>query len=167
MHKIDLFGILARQVEAKGRSVDLADEAVRAKFHSRLKAFSEPLSFANVLLFTLALHLAFFWRRPLLVAQGVFSMHFVSFALLSSFAFWPTGRLLRINVALGLMALVAIVIWQFAYLTVGLRRFYLPGRKALTAWPLAITAAIVLYVLNSAFITGVQIVGGSLALWTL
>jgi hypothetical protein len=49
-----------------------------------MKAFSEPLSFANVLLFTMALHMAFFWRRRCSSPKAS-SLHFISFALFSSF----------------------------------------------------------------------------------
>jgi hypothetical protein len=42
---------------------------------------------------------------------------------------------------LALLLMFAIMLWKFAYLAVGLRRFYLPDLKALWAWPLVVAAA--------------------------
>jgi hypothetical protein len=69
--------------------------------------------------------------------------------------FWLHGYLLLV------MALVSL--WQFAYLAAAIRRFYLAnGRWG--ARLLSVCAAILLYVLNTAFMTGVQIVGAAIAL---
>ena len=75
--------------------------------------------------------------------------------------------MIKINIVAGLLLLFAVVLWQFGYLAVALRRFYLAEFKAVWGWLLATAAAIVLNLLNAAFITGVQIVGAALALWAL
>jgi len=58
------------------------------------------------------------------------------------------------------------IAWQFAYLAIAVRRFYF-GNDRRRAQPLllAIGAAALVYILNSAFITGVQLLGGLVALW--
>jgi hypothetical protein len=160
IEQIDRYGLLRRQLAAK--KSQLGGEAVRERFHDRLEAFTEPVSFANVVLLALALHLCFRRRRHFL-EDAAFSMHAVSFVLLSSvilmlairLRFWLHGYLLLV------MALVSL--WQFAYLAAAIRRFYLAnGRWG--ARLLSVCAAILLYVLNTAFMTGVQIVGAAIAL---
>ena len=90
-------------------------------------------------------------------------MHAVSFVLLSSLTlfiairlrFW-LGRYLFL--AFGLLSL-----WQFAYLTVAIRRFYL-ARGRWGGWLLSVAAALLLYVLNTVFMTAVQVAGAAIAL---
>lgn len=159
--QIDPYGLLRRQIAAK--RAQLKAEAVRERFHDRLSAFVQPASFTNVILVAATLHLAFRWKRRRFLEHVAFSMHVVSFVLLSSLTafvairlrFWLGGFLF---LTFGLLAL-----WQFAYLTVAIRRFYLAtGRWG--AWLLSGTAAILIYVLNTAFMTGVQVAGAAIAL---
>ena len=90
-------------------------------------------------------------------------MHFVSFVLLSSvtlvlalrFRFW-LGRSL-------FLVLVLVGLWHFAYLAVAIRRFYLTAGRW-SGWLLSVAAAILLYVLNTAFMTAVQVAGAAVAL---
>lgn len=165
VRRIDRFGVLGKILAAKAKSADLTSEAVRERFHRKLNQFAQPLSFANVLLLTLALYLFFHRRRRLLIDHAAFSMHFVSFVLLSSLALLPALWLMEINRGVGLVIILSVSIWQFAYLAVAIRRFYL-GSHLTSGRPrlYAILAAGVVYFLNSAFITGVQMLGGAIAL---
>jgi hypothetical protein len=158
--QIDRFGLLRRQFAAKAQR--LTGEEAREHFHDRLEAFAEPVSFANVLLLAAALHLCFRGKRRFL-EDTAFSMHFASFVMLSSVTlvvavsarFWLHGYLLLVIALVGL--------WHFVYLTFAIRRFYLPTR-GWTGWPVSVLASVVLYLLNSAFMTGVQVVGAAIAL---
>ena len=78
----------------------------------------------------------------------------------SSRASRPFGAyvLIGVPVLLGLVFL-----WQFAYLTVAIRRFYL-AKGQWGGWLLSVAAALLLYVLNSAFMTAVQVAGAAIAL---
>ena len=158
---IDRYGLLRQQLAAKREQLK-SDEA-REHFHDRLAEFAEPVSFANVLLLAAVLHLCFHLRRRRFLEHAAFSMHAVSFMLLSSvtlmfalrFRFWLGVYMFLI------MALVSL--WQFAYLAVAIRRFYLnTGRWG--ARVLSVAAAILLYVLNTAFMTAVQVAGAAIAL---
>ena len=141
----------------------LTSDAARARFHDRLAAFAQPVSFANVLLLALTLHLGFHWRRRRFLEHAAFSMHVVRFVLLSSLALMIA---IRFRVWLGgylflVMGLVAL--WQFAYLAVAIRRFYLAGGR----WGsrlLSVAAAMLLYVVNTVFMTAVQVGGAAVAL---
>jgi uncharacterized protein DUF3667 len=166
VQRIDRFGVLQGLFAAREKSGRLAEEAARERFQATLEAFAEPLSFTNVLLLAFVLYALFRRRRALLVEHGVFSMHFVSFVLFSSLMFVPVPWLLAAGWnAVVVFILVAGVIWQFVYLSVALRRFYFgnePGRRFL--WRSA-GIALLIYLLNSVFVTGVQLLGGVLALW--
>jgi Protein of unknown function (DUF3667) len=159
--QIDHYGLLRQQLAAKKTA--LASDAARERFHDRLDAFAQPVSFANVVLLAAALHLCFRRQRRRFLEHAAFSMHFVSFVLLSSLTlmlairlrFWLGGYLFLI------MALISL--WQFAYLAIGVRRFYLqPGRWG--ARLLSVAAAMLIYVLNSVFMTAVQVAGAAIAL---
>jgi uncharacterized protein DUF3667 len=166
---IDRFGVLGRLLAARQRAGRLATESAREEFHRRLEAFAEPLSFANVLLLAFVLFGLFHRRRGLFVEHGVFSMHFVSFVLFSSLMFVPVPWLLSWgwNTAVPLVILVG-VIWQFVYLSVGIRRFYLGGETGrFRPVVRSLAAALLIYLLNSVFVTAVQSLGGALALWSL
>jgi hypothetical protein len=158
---VDPYGLLRQQVAAKREQ--LASEAARERFHERLAAFAQPISFTNVLLLAATLHLVFRRKRRRFLEHAAFSMHAVSFVLLSSLTlfvairlrFWLGGYLF---LTFGLLAL-----WQFAYLTVAIRRFYL-DKGQWGGWLLSVAAAFLLYVLNSAFMTAVQVAGAAIAL---
>jgi uncharacterized protein DUF3667 len=169
VERIDRYGMLERQLVAKRQSVDLTSDATRERFHAKLDKFSEPLSFANVILVAIALHALFHRRRQLFVEHAVFSMHFMSFVLFSTLLFRPALFLVNVGSrALVLVSIAAIIVWQFVYLAVAIRRFYF-GDDARRFRPavLATAAALLMYVVNSAFITATQMLGGALALWTL
>jgi hypothetical protein len=154
IEQVDRYGLLRQQVAAKREQ--LASEAARERFHGRLAAFAEPVSFTNVVLLAATLHLLFRRKRRRFLEHAAFSMHAVSFVLLSSVTlfvaiglrFWLGGYL---YLTFGLLGL-----WQFAYLTVAIRRFYL-ARGQWGSWLLSVAAALLLYVLNTAFMTAVQV----------
>jgi hypothetical protein len=158
---IDRYGLLRQQLAAKHDH--LASDERREHFHDQLAEFAEPVSFANVVLLAAALYLCFRHRRSRFLEHAAFSMHSVSFMLLSSIALMIA---LRFRFWLGayvflFMALVSL--WQFAYLAIAIRRFYLnSGRWG--ARMLAVAAALLLYVLNTAFMTAVQVAGAAIAL---
>jgi len=165
VRRIDRFGILENLLAAKGKGADLSSEGVREKFQRRLNQFAQPLSFANVLLLALALYLFFHRRRRLLVEHGVFSMHLLSFVLLSSLALLPAVWLYETSEGASLAIMLGVTLWQFAYLAVSVRRFYFGGdRRSVPPWVYSVAAGVLIYILNSAFITGVQMLGGAIAL---
>jgi hypothetical protein len=161
IQQVDPYGLLRQQVAAKREQ--LASEAARERFHARLAAFAQPVSFTNVVLLAASLHLVFRRKRRRFLEHAAFSMHAVSFVLLSSVTlfvairlrFWLGGYLF---LTFGLIAL-----WHFAYLTVAIRRFYL-AKGQWGSWLLAVAAAMLIYVLNSAFMTAVQLAGAAIAL---
>lgn len=161
IEQIDRYGVLRSQLAAKkGR---LTSDTARARFHDRLAAFAQPVSFANVLLLAATLHLVFRWRRRRFLEHAAFSMHVVSFVLLSSvtlviaigFRFWLGVYLFLV------MNLISL--WQFGYLAVAIRRFYLASGR----WGerlLSVAAAMLIYVVNGIFMTAVQVAGAAIAL---
>ena len=154
----------------KAKSVDLASDNARERFHAQLHKFAQPLSFSNVVLLALVLFAFFHRKQPLLVAHGVFSMHVISFVLFSTWIMlWlPLRTLGEIHLAAALLTVMAFMIGQFVYLAVAIRRFYFANdRTALPARPARHGVAFVLYVVNSVFVTGMQMLGGALALLSL
>ena len=158
IEQVDRYGLLRQQLEAKKAA--LASDAARERFHDRLAAFAQPVSFANVVLLAAALHLCFRRQRRRFLEHAAFSMHVVSFVLLSSLTLMLAIRLGGGYVFL-LMALISLS--QFAYIAVAIRRFYLQvGRWG--ARLLSVAAAMLIYVLNSVFMTAVQLAGAAIAL---
>jgi hypothetical protein len=161
INQIDRYGLLRRQFEAKRNQ--LATETARERFHNRLEAFAEPVSFANVVLLAWALQLCFRSRHHRFLEHVAFAMHVISFVLLSSVTM---VIVLRLRFWLGSYVYLAIVLfgfWQFVYLCLAIRRFYLSS-GGWAARLLSVAAAILIYVLNTAFMTGVQVAGGAIAL---
>jgi hypothetical protein len=141
----------------------LAGEAARERFHARLEAFAEPVSFSNVVLLAATLHLVFRRQRRRFLEHAAFSRHAVSFVLLSSLTLFVAIRLRFWLGSYLLLTFALLFLWQFAYLTVAIRRFYL-AEGHWGAWLLSVAAALLLYVLNSAFMTAVQVAGTAIAL---
>ena len=165
IEQIDRYGVLRSQLAAKKERLtsDATSDTARARFHDRLAAFAQPVSFANVLLLAATLHLVFRWRRRRFLEHAAFSMHVVSFVLLSSvtlviaigFRFWLGVYLFLV------MNLISL--WQFGYLAVAIRRFYLASGR----WGerlLSVAAAMLIYVVNGIFMTAVQVAGAAIAL---
>jgi hypothetical protein len=169
VERFDRYGLLARMLAEKQRTRDLSSDAARERFQARLESFAEPLSFTNVVLLSAALYVMFRRRRHLFVEHGVFSMHFMSVVLISTPLILPGLRLLDTPYEWIALAMVLLMlVWQFTYLGVAIRRFYL-GDDARRVWPAfkAAGAAILVYLVNSIFITLCQILGGALALASL
>jgi hypothetical protein len=117
-----------------------------------LAAFVEPVSFANVLLLAATLHLGFRWRRRRFLEHAAFSMHVVSFVLLSSVTLLIAIRLRFLLGGYLFLTMGLIALWQFAYLAVAIRRFYLADGR----WGsrlLSVATAMLIYVLNTIFMT--------------
>ena len=159
--QIDRYGLLRQPLAAKRQRVET--EAAREQFHARLAAFAQPLSFTNVVLLAAALHLAFLWKRRRFLEHLAFSMHVVSFVLLSSVLLFGIALLRFWLGPYVFLALLMVSLLQFGYLTVAIRRFYLPDGRW-TARLLAVGAALLFYIVNTAFMTAVQIAGAAIAL---
>jgi hypothetical protein len=161
LEEIDRYGLLRQQVAAKREQ--LAREAARERFHDLLAAFTQPVSFTNVVLLAATLHLGFRGKRRRFLEHAAFSMHVVSFVLLSSMTLLVAIRLRSWLGGYLFLTFALLALWQFAYLTVAIRRFYLPKGQS-GAWLLSVAAAMLLYVLNTAFMTAVQVAGAAIAL---
>ena len=159
--QIDRYGLLSRQLAAKRQQV--ASAAARERFHDRLAAFAQPLSFTNVVLLAAALHLGFLWKRRRFLEHLAFSMHAVSFVLLSSALLFAAVLLRSWLGPYVFLALLLVSLLQFGYLAVAIRRFYLPD-GSWSVWLPAVTAAMLLYMVNTAFMTAVQVAGAAIAL---
>jgi hypothetical protein len=164
IERIDRTGALTRMLAAKQQTTDVTSDAARARFHDVLIRFAQPVSFANVVLLAIVLYLAFRAVRPLFLENAIFSMHVVSFVLVSSLTLVPVARVMLVNRGVALVWILAIFVWQFAYLAAAVRRYYFSG--LITARPRlrAGIAALLIYLVNAAFVTAVQMIGGAIAL---
>ena len=165
--RVDRFHLLGGLLAERTQSGSLESDSAREKFHARLEKFAEPLSFANVFMLALALYAFFRRRRKHFVEHAVFSMHFMSFVMFTGALFFPVSHLLRAGWgAVVLPAVLLVVLGQFIYLVVAIRRFYY-GSAVHGARPglFAGFGAVAAYFLNSIFITGVQTLGAAMALW--
>ena len=162
---IDRFEILERMFRERIGPVDAATGDVRERFNRTLGAFATTLSFTSVALLALALYACFHQPRPLLVEHAVFSMHYFSFVLLSSLlgVVWIKLDLVT-TFAITVVCVGVLLVWQFTYLALALRRFYFPDRRRLLAWPLAAALSVLIYFLNSLFVTVVQLAAGAIAI---
>ena len=161
IEQVDHYGLLRQKMAAKRAA--LASDAARERFHDRLAAFTQPVSFTNVVLLAATLHLVFRRKRRRFLEHAAFSMHAVSFVLLSSLTLLVAIRLRKWLGAYLLLTFGLLFLWQFAYLTVAIRRFYLAKGQS-GGWLLSVAAALLLYVLNTAFMTAVQVAGAAIAL---
>jgi len=163
---IDRFKLLSGLLASKDRAGKLAAEGASERFHASLEKFAEPLSFGNVVLLAVALFILFHHRRPLFVAHGVFSMHLVSFVLLSSLVFVPGIRLARMGGLAPVFILLAVVsLLQIFYLIAAIWRFYYgDDRRRVLPKFIAVGSAFILYPLNSAFLTLAQTAAAAIAL---
>jgi hypothetical protein len=166
LQQADRFGILEGMFTERLGPVASASDDVRARFNRALNGFATPLSFATVLLVALTLYACFHRRRPLLVEHAVFSMHYYSFVLLSLLLVVLVMRLrLSPGVAATLALLLSVHVWQFAYLAFGIRRFYFAdGQRPFLAWVASLGLAVLIYLLNSVYITAIQFVGAAFAI---
>ena len=126
IEQVDPYGLLRRQVAAKREQ--LASEAARERFHDRLEAFAEPVSFTNVVLLAATLHLVFRRKRRRFLEHAAFSMHAVSFVLLSSLTLFVAIRLR--------FGWVGICFWPSPCSSCGSSRIS-RSRSAGSIWPMA------------------------------
>lgn len=175
--KLDLFGLLTRQVERIRRTKNLDSPAVIDGFHHELKTYSTALSFSNVLLLACLLFLFFHRLRPYFVQHFVFSLHLASFVLLFSifplrlfdfikvFVHAPESQMLRVSIV---VVFILTLFCQLLYLQKGLLVFYYPDVPRRKWWSRAQTriagAVFALFLSNSLFLTVVYAVGAAIAL---
>jgi hypothetical protein len=164
--QIDRLGILERMFAERFGPSENASNELRIRFNRALNGFATPLSFMTVVMAALVLYGLFRRRRPLLVEHMVFSMHYFSAVLL-----WLLLPLLvfRLNLMAVSMAfflvLPVVLIWHVVYLAIALRRFYFSaGEGRWRPWTVSTVVALVVYLLNSAFITAVQFAGAAFAI---
>ena len=167
--QIDRFGVLERMFAAKMGPVNEAPDEVRSRFNTSLRGFATPVSFVTVLLLAMLLYVLFRRRRTLFVEHAVFTLHAFSFVLLSSLVGVIVIKLgLLDNVAVILLTIGGMTVWQAAYLAVGLRRFYWQAdRRRFVPHAQAAGVAVLLYFANGLFITVIQLLGGAIAIWRL
>jgi hypothetical protein len=80
----------------------------------------------------------------------------------------PFRTLGEIHFAAALLMVLAFMIGQFVYLAMAIRRFYFAeDTRRFLPGLIATVLAFVLYVVNSVFVTGIQMLGGALALLSL
>lgn len=163
--QIDRFGVLERRLTEKQRTVDVSSDAAKARFHETLNRFAQPVSFANVLLLSLLLHALFRRRRPLLLDNATFAMHIISFVLMSSALLVPAVTGMAMGNPVAVTAILVVFSWHAFYVGAAVRAYYFAPDPPRT-WPRAraACASVLIYVVNSAFITGVQMAGGAIAI---
>jgi hypothetical protein len=166
LESVDRFGILEGMFAERVGPVAEASDETRTRFNRMLNGFATPLSFMTVLLVALTLYAFFHRRRPLLVEHAVFSMHYYSFVLLSLLFVVLVMRLrLPLNFALSIGLLLSVMVWQFAYLAVGIRRFYFAASsRRMLAWLASVVIAVLVNLLNSVYITAIQFLAGAYAI---
>ena len=166
LESVDRFGILEGMFTERVGPVAEASDETRTRFNRALNGLATPLSFMTVLLVALTLYAFFHRRRPLLVEHAVFSMHYYTFVLLSLLFVVLVMRLrlpLPFGFSIGL--LLSVMVWQFAYLAVGVRRFYFAGgSRRLLAWASSVVIAVLVNLLNSVYITAIQFLAGAYAI---
>jgi len=93
-------------------------------------------------------------------------MHYYTFVLLSLLFVVLVMRLrLPLPFAFSIGLLLSVMVWQFAYLAVGVRRFYFAGgSRRLLAWAASVVIAVLVNLLNSVYITAIQFLAGAYAI---
>ena len=166
LDQVDRFEILERMFVERFGPAENATPEQRARFNRMLNGFSTPLSFTTAFVMGLLLYACFHRRRPLLVENMVFGMHYFSAALLwllvpvLAFAL----ELPRLSVPAALAVLLLVQLWQFVYLAIATRRFYFAGDREWFVWPVCAAVAVVAYLLSALFLTFVQFAGAAFAI---
>lgn len=166
LEQVDRWEILERMFTDRVGPVADASDEIRARFNRSLDGVATPLSFMTVLLVALSLYALFCRRRPLLVEHAVFTMHYFSVVLLSLLCVVLAMKLpFARSFAFAVLLMLSVVGWQFAYLAVGIRRFYFAARpRPVLAWMASVVIAAIVYLLNSVYITAIQFVAGAYAI---
>ena len=162
---IDRFGWLDAELTRRAGAGPGPDGPAKQRFHDRLRQFAQPLAFGNVLFLAAGLFLLFRSRSPYYVDHLVFSMHAVTFVLLSSVMLVPAIRINESARWVALVMILTVAIWQFAYLTTAIRRMYYSDATRLVAARVrAFGVAVIVYLLNGLFVTAVQLLAGWIAI---
>ena len=173
--RLDILGVLTRQVERAGATKDLTSAAAVEKFHHELKTYGTALSIGNVVLLAGLLFTMFHKRRLFFIEHLVFSLHLAAFVLLTSVLAGWLYRFISLEgrfsdaptTAVLVVFLVPLI--QVVYLHQALLHFYYAERyRAMkwwsgTAW-LTKLAVLVVFLGNSLFNTLVYVVGATIAL---
>jgi len=159
---VDRFGVLDRELTRRiGEGPGPTGEA-RDQFQEHIRQFAEPLTFGNVFFLGAGLFVMFRKKLPYYVDHLVFAIHLVTFVMISTLPVllviwfeerWPNA-MLALVLALG--------VWQFAYLTSAIRKIYFPSSTL--ARLRAFGIAVVVYLLNGIFVTAVQMLAGWIAI---
>ena len=165
LERLDRFGILEGLYSRRFGPTAGASEEMNERFNRSLDGFATPLSFMTVLLVALTLYACFHRRRPLLVEHAVFAMHHFSFVLLS---FLLVVLAMKLRVLPGpaiLPLLLSVNLWQLVYPAIGIKRFYFAdGSRRALAWAASTGVAVLLFLLNSLYITAIQFAAGAYAI---
>jgi hypothetical protein len=161
LYQIDRFDVLQRMYEEKEGPVERTPADVQQRFGGMLNAAATLLTFISIVLLAAVLYASFHGRRPLFVEHVVFSMHYFSFVLISLL---PVVFAMKLKLTLALPLLLVFQLWQLTYFAVSIRRFYMPDRRKVVAWPAAAALALLLYLLSAFFITAVQFTAGAVAI---
>jgi len=159
---IDRFGILERQLNRRIGSGDGPSGIEREEFQERIRQFAEPLTFGNVFFLSAGLFVMFHRKLPYYVDHLVFAMHVIAFVLISTMLLVPAFWLKDTQAAIRLALILGVFFWQFAYLTSAIKKIYFP--IATRARLRAFGVAVLIYILNGIFVTGVQMLAGWLAI---
>jgi len=167
--QIDGFRVLEPLVTARIGDPQTASPEVSRRFNATLRNFVTPVSFTVVLLLAAALYALFRRRRPLFVEHLVFSIHYFCCVMLLSLVGAVGFELGLLSLPLLVTILIlGIALWQFVYLTIAVRRFYLVAdSRRVVPWLTSTAVMLLLFLLNSVFVTAVQLLGALIALWQL
>ena len=165
VQRIDRYGILESQLNARIGNGPGPSGPAQTEFHERIRRFAEPLTFGNVFFLAAGLFLMFRSRLPFYVDHLVFAMHVVTFVLLSSLLLLPAIAMEETNESMALAMILIVGAWQFGYLTTAIRRMYLLHvTSRARARARAFGAAVLVYLLNGLFVTAVQMLAGWIAI---
>lgn len=173
--KLDVLGILSRFAQWRGLAKELTSPSAAEKFNHELKTYGTVLSFSNVGLLALFLFAIYRRRRSLFLEHLVFSLHLAAFVLLISTAslglFHLVAPIINRWTAPAVIVLVVflVVATEGVYLNRALLRFYQreaverPKWSSRVAWATR-GAVMLIFLVNSVFITVTYAVGAAIAL---
>jgi hypothetical protein len=145
IERLDLFGLLAAELARVRKVTDVESKDAIERFHHELKTYGTALSFGNVLLVSLSLHLAAFVLL-FTIPVGLFAVPLYGGS--------PTLVLVLLFVALCV---------ELGYLYIAIRRFYF--RKPARFLKLRVAGTVLAVFLgNSVFLTLVYLIGAAVAL---
>lgn len=177
--KVDVADILTNRWRRMEQSRPaLSGEATAEKFNRLLESFGEFLAFCSVIPIALLTWLIYRRRRPYLVEHLVFALHLEAFLLILGIAVNSISELSNhlprpVLLAFLLSTVIATYLAQAWYLQSSLIRFfelnafrYRYRFTRFVAWKTAFIG-LVLFLVNSLFLSIVHTVGAAIALWRL